>query len=367
MSIKPSEYSRLSLKDRRRLLKEYADLTEEELNVIDPYGGLSLESADHMIENVVGIISIPIAIAPSLKMNDQIYYVPMVTEQKRTITMTNIGIELSNETGGFTAESTDPIMIGQIQILRIPDYEDAYKKVMKQKIELLKLACTISRSRKAVDLQMRKFNTAVGPMAVVELMVNVRDSMGANIVDSMVELIAPIIQELTGGEVKLRILSNLATRRLVTVRVRVTKDKLGENIIDSILDAYAFAEVDPYRASTHNKGIMNGVASVLLATSNDTRAVEAGAHAYAAIDGRYKPLSKWWRGEEGSLMGSLVMPMALGIIGGSTATHPTSKLSLKILGVKTAIELGQIAAAIGLAANLGALYQLVTDGITGIS
>ena len=367
MSIKPSDYSRLSLEDRRRLLKEHAGLSDEELNMIDPQGGLSLDSADHMIENVVGMISIPIAIAPSMRMNDQIYFVPMVTEQKRTITMTNIGIELSESTGGFNVESTEPIMIGQIQILRIPDYEEAYKKVLDQKDELLKLACTASRSRKAVDIQMRNFDTAVGPMAVVELMVNVRDSMGANIVDTMVELIAPIIQELTGGEVKLRILTNLATRRLVTVNVKVPKDKLCEKIINNILDAYAFAEVDPYRAATHNKGIMNGVASVLLATSNDTRAVEAGAHAYAAFDGFYKPLSTWKKDGEGNLLGSLTMPMALGIIGGSTATHPTSKLSLKILGVKTAIELGQIAASIGLAANLGALYQLVTEGITSIS
>ena len=238
---------------------------------------------------------------------------------------------------------------------------------MSKRDKLLELASTVSRSRKAVDLQMRNFHTAVGPMAVVELMVNVRDSMGANIVDTMVELIAPIIQELTGGEVKLRILSNLATRRLVTAIVNVSKDTLGEEIVANILDAYAFAEVDPYRAATHNKGIMNGVASVLLATSNDTRAVEAGAHAYAAIDGYYKPLSKWGKDGEGNLIGSLTMPMALGIIGGSTATHPTSKLSLKILGVKTAVELGQIAASIGLAANLGALYQLVTEGITSIS
>jgi hydroxymethylglutaryl-CoA reductase len=365
--MKPSKYSRLSLEERRRHLREYANLTDEELSQIDPSGGLSLESADHMIENVVGVISVPMAVVPGLTVNGKDYYVPLVTEQKRTITMAKIGLELAQEAGGFTVESTRQIMIGQIQLVEIPDYDAAYVRVMDGKAELLKLANTQSRSRKSVDLQMRRFNTAVGPMAVVELLVDVRDSMGANVVDSMVETIAPTIQELTGGSVKLRILSNLATKRTVTVKVKVSPESIDEKTASDIVEAYAFAHADPYRAATHNKGIMNGVASVLLATSNDTRAVEAGAHAYAAVTGRYVPLSKWSIDEEGGLEGELTMPMALGIIGGSIATHPTSKLALKILGVESAAELGMITASIGLACNLGALYTLVTEGITSIS
>jgi hydroxymethylglutaryl-CoA reductase len=204
-------------------------------------------------------------------------------------------------------------------------------------------------------------------MAVVELMVDVRDSMGANVVDSMVERIAPTIQELTGGRVKLRILSNLATKRTVTVKVQIPFEILDEDTANDIVEAYAFASADPYRAVTHNKGIMNGIAAVLLATSNDTRAVEAGAHAYAAFLGRYKPLSHWSIRDTRCLEGELTIPMALGIIGGSTTTHPTSKLAIKLLRVESAAELGMVTASIGLACNLGALYTLVTEGISSIS
>lgn len=257
-------------------------------------------------------------------------------------------------------------MIGQIQVLDVPDMAEAESKIARSRESLLADANTVSRRRKAVDLRSRSLCTETEEMLVFEVLVDVKDSMGANLVDTICELLAPNLETLTGGRVNMSILSNLATERMVRVHAVVPRDIIGNESIDSIVKAYAFAAADPYRATTHNKGVMNGVIGVLLATSNDTRAVEAGAHSYAALTGRYKPLTRWWKTTGGDLEGMLEMPLPVGTVGGTVQAHRLSRLVLKILGVETASELAMVAGSVGLACNLGALYTLVSEGIMSI-
>lgn len=271
---------------------------------------------------------------------------------------------MTRATGGFRSNSTDPIMIGQIQLAKVEDFGEAEQNLLTNKERIIQRANTQSKTRRALDIKARIIQTSIGPMLVVELLVDVKDSMGANLVDSMCEAVAPLIESLTGGKANVKVVTNLATERLVHVRTVVSEDSLGgSEIVDRIVEASAFAEKDPFRAATHNKGLMNGVSAVLLATSNDTRAVEAGAHAYAAITGRYLPLSTWCKNREGDLVGELTMPMAVGIVGGAISTHPTARTALKIMGAKTATELGGVVASAGLAYNLAALQALVAKGI----
>jgi hydroxymethylglutaryl-CoA reductase len=281
------------------------------------------------------------------------------------VAQASTGARLAALGGGFTAEYTGNIMRGQVQVLGVPDLDAAVRRVLAEKDALLLDANTVSTTRKAVGMDVKTLQSAVGLMMVVELFVDVRDSMGANLVDSMCELIAPTVEKLTGGRVNMRILSNLATERMVRVKATIPALQLGKDVAMRINEACSFAEADPYRAVTHNKGIMNGVVGVLLATGNDTRAVEAGAHAYAALSGRYKPLSTW-RVKDDMLVGSLEMPLSVGTIGGVVQAHRLARLVLKLLGAETASELAMIAGAVGLACNLGALYALVTGGIKGI-
>ena len=352
--------------ERLHLLKEQYNLTEEEAASLLPSGGLDIEAADVMSENVIGTARIPLAIIPGLIMNGQEYSVPVATEQKTIIPMIRNGIEFSSQSGGFNAENTGSTMIGQIQVLDIPDMSKGKEQILLHKDEIIAEANKLSSRRKTIDVQVRSLGTEIGSTLIVEIYVDVQDSMGANIVDEMVETVSPRIARLSGGRVNVRVLSNLATERLVHVDVSIDAHVMGgDEIVDSFVAASCFAEADPYRATTHNKGIMNGVSSVLLALGNDTRAVEAGAHAYAALSGRYRPLSYWRRAGE-KLVGELVLPMAVGIVGGAVSVHPTAKVALKILGVHKAVELGEVVAAVGLASNLGALYTLVTDGITSI-
>lgn len=352
--------------ERLHLLKEQYNLTEEEAASLLPSGGLDIEAADVMSENVVGTTTIPLAIIPGLIMNGQEYSVPVATEQKTIIPMIRNGIEFSSQSGGFNAENTGSTMIGQIQVLDIPDMSKGKEQILLHKDEIIAEANKLSSRRKAIDVQVRSLETEIGSTLIVEIYVDVQDSMGANIVDEMVETVSPRIARLSGGRVNVRVLSNLATERLVHVDVSIDAHVMGgDEIVDSFVAASCFAEADPYRATTHNKGIMNGVSSVLLALGNDTRAVEAGAHAYAALSGRYRPLSYWRRAGE-KLVGELVLPMAVGIVGGAVSVHPTARVALKILGVHKGVELGEVVAAVGLASNLGALYTLVTDGITSI-
>jgi len=326
-------------------------------------GGLDMEMADQMRENVIGITKIPIGLAENFTINEKEILIPIATEERSVITQASTGAGLVDN---FEAETTGNIMIGQIQVLDVPDMEKAKEAVLAEKEALLVDANTLSRSRKAVDLTVKELDSAVGAMLIVQIYADVRDSMGANLVDSICELLAPTVAKITGGRVNMRILSNLATKRMVRVSATVPKERIGADVVDKIIEADAFAWADPYRASTSNKGVMNGIIGLLLATSNDIRAVEAGAHSYAAITGTYRPLTKWIKNENGDLYGRLEMPMSVGTVGGVVRTHKLAGIVLRLLGAETASELSMIAGSVGLASNLGALYIMVTKGIKSI-
>jgi len=348
-------------------VKNFASLSDKEVELLKSTGALRLDQADRMIENVIGTMPIPLGIAVNFLVNGKEYVVPMATEQPSIIAAASKGAEWARATGGFKASSMGSIMIGQVQLTGVKDSEKAKEKVLSNKNEILAVANTQSTRRKAMDVEVRTLETAVGPMFIVELLVDVVDSLGTNLVDSMAEAVAPLIESLTNGKVNLRVVSNLAARRLVRVKAMVAKEIIGgEEVVNRVVKACDFAEADPFRAATHNKGIMNGTSAVLLATGNDTRAVEAGAHAFASMSGKYRSLSTWQKNAEGNLIGSLEMPMPVGIVGGAVSVHPISKIALKILGVKKAAELGEVAASAGLAYNLVALRTLVTGGAKSI-
>ncbi len=346
-----------------------ADLTQEEVELLRTGGGLSLDVADRMIENVVGTIAYPLGVAVNFRINGKDLLVPMALEEPSVVAAASNMARLMREGEGIRATSTDSIMIGQIQILDVPDMDKARKALTEAKTRLLGLAnqqdpILVRVGGGARDLELRVIESKAGPMLVLHLLVDCRDVMGANTVDTMCETLAPIIEELTGGRVLLRIISNLADRRLARAEAVVRKEAIGgEEVVDNILAAWAFADADPYRAATHNKGIMNGVVAVALATAQDHRALEAGAHAYAARSGRYCSLSRWSKNEDGDLFGVLEMPMAVGTVGGVTRSHPMAQLALRVLGVSKAKELAEVMAAVGLAQNLGALRALVQEGI----
>ena len=364
-----SGYYKLSPRDRLLLLKQFADLSETECSLLQNTGSLSLEVADRMIENVVGAMPQPLGIAVNFQINKHDYLIPMVTEEPSVVAAASYAAKMVRDGGGFHTSSTSPVMIGQIQAMVKTDPEAARIRVLAAKQDILKRAneqdpLLSSVGGGAKDVDARVLQTTVGSMVITELHVDCRDAMGANAVNTMAEAVAPMIEELTGGTVYLRIISNLATKRLAKAWCNVPKEAVGgEEIVDGIVNASAFAEADPYRAATHNKGIMNGIIAVILATGNDHRAIEAGAHAFAALKGRYTSLSSWEKDANGNLIGKIELPMAVGLIGGAVKTHPIAKISVKILGVKTANELGEVCAAVGLAQNLGALRALASEGI----
>ncbi len=367
-------FYQLSLEERAHLVRDLIGLDEDEVALL-MRGGLDLQGADTMIENVVGRYALPLGIAVNFLINDRDVLVPMAIEEPSVVAGASHAARLVREGGGFLAESTEPVMIGQIQVLDVPDLEAVRQRILDNRGRILFQAnlghpTLVALGGGAKDLEVRIITeTPVGPMLVVHLLYDVRDAMGANAVNTAAEAVAPLVEELTGGRVTLRILSNLADRRLARARCRVPAQALardglpGEAVIQGIIEAQALAEADPYRAATHNKGIMNGIDALAVATGNDWRAVEAGAHAYATRSGRYSPLTRWRRDEEGDLVGEIELPLALGIVGGATRAHPTARLALKILGVKTARELAEIGAALGLAQNLAALRALATEGI----
>ena len=369
-----SKFYELSLAERLQQLSE-TGLTADDLSALSGESGLTAEQADHMIENVVGTYALPLGVARNFIVNGRAVLVPMVIEEPSVVAAASFMAKLAAAGGGFTAEADPPEMIGQMQVLNVPDLETARERLLAAREELLAEAAQIDPVLLRLGggprgLQVRLLPDAPnGPLLVVHLMYDVRDAMGANAVNTAVERLAPRVEQLTGGRVLLRILSNLADRRLVRVRCTVPLQALAfndftpETVRDGILDAWAFAAADPYRAATHNKGIMNGVDAVVLATGNDWRAVEAGAHAYAARSGRYTSLTTWSKDEHGNLTGLLEMPMAVGIIGGATRVHPGAQAALKLMGVKTAAELAEIIGAVGLAQNLAALRALATEGI----
>ena len=364
-----SGFYKLSIDERLRLVKEFADLTDDEVNMLKAPSSLSLDLADRMIENAIGIFPMPLAIAVNFLINGRDYMIPMVIEETSVVAAASYGAKMTRSKGGIFTSSTEPIMIGQIQAVRIKDPHRARMAILESKEEILKKAneqdpLLVSVGGGAKDLRVKVIDTIRGPMVITELLVDCRDAMGANAVNTMCEAVAPLIERITGGKVFLRIVSNLATERLARAWTVVDKNAVGgEEVVDGIIEAYAFAAADPYRAATHNKGILNGVIAVALATCNDHRAIEAGAHAYAARTGRYLPLSVWEKNEDGDLVGSIEMPMAVGIIGGATRVHPIAKIALKILGVKSARELAEVMAAVGLAQNLAALRALAHEGI----
>jgi len=354
---------------RREALKEFASLTDEEVKTLANTGGLPAEVADHMIENVVGGYTYPLGIAMNFKINGKEYLVPFALEEPSVVAAASNAAKMARVKGGFTVTNTGPVMIGQIQVVNVPRPDTAKAKLLVRKDDLLKKAneqdpMLVSLGGGAKDLIVKKLATLKGPMVIVELLVNTGDAMGANAVNTMAEALTPMVEEITGGRVLLRIISNLADRRLVKATAVFDKETIGgEDVVDGIVYAYAFADADPYRCATHNKGIMNGVVAVGIACGQDIRALEAGAHSYASRSGHYKPLTAWEKNRDGNLVGTLEMPMAVGLVGGAAKTHPTARASIKILGVKTAIELAEVMGAVGLAQNFAALRALASEGI----
>jgi hydroxymethylglutaryl-CoA reductase len=358
-------FYKLSLKERVQIVREFAGLSDEDVEVLmGSAGSLTLDLADRMIENVVGAFPVPLGIAVNFLINGRDYLIPMAIEEPSVVAAASNGARMARVKGGFFTSSTEPIMIGQVQLVNVANPEEAKQAILAAKEQILSKANEGHRTINAKDLNVKIVSASSGPMVVTELHVDCKDAMGANVVDCMAEAVAPLIERLTGGRVYLRIVSNLATKRLAKAWTTVPKEAVGgEEVVNGIVEAYAFAAADPYRAATHNKGIMNGITALVLATGNDVRAVEAGAHAFAALSGQYRPLSFWRKTEDGDLYGEIELPLAVGIIGGATKAHPIARVALKILGVKTARELAEVAAAVGLAQNLAALRALAYEGI----
>src|SRR3989338_574590 len=369
-----------NLEERLAIIKEAAQLSEEEISELKKFAALDFEQADRMIENVICTQQFPLGIATNFRINGKDVLVPMALEEPSVVAAASKAAGIARESGGFTSKATEPIMIGQIQIIGIKNPENAVKKILKEKKQFLEKANSMDRTLEKFGGGAKKISAGVlktikGKMLIVELLVDVRDAMGANAINTMCEAITPQIEEITKGKVLLRIISNLAVHRTVKASAVFSKKALeesfregnlkGEEIVEAILNAYAFAEADVFRACTHNKGIMNGVDAVAIATGNDFRALEAGAHAFAFWKNKqkYKPLTKYYKDKSGNLVGEIELPIAVGLVGGATKTHPIAKICVKILGVKTAQELAEIIACTGLANNLAALRALATEGI----
>ncbi len=364
-----SGFYKLSSAERLRIVKEFAQLSEEEANAIKNTGALDTEQVSKMIENVIGVMEVPLGIATNFLINGKDYLIPMAIEEPSVVAAASNAAKMARVKGGFFTESTEPRMIGQIQLCDVKNAAKAKKSILANKEKILELAnqqdATLVRlGGGAEELEVNVIKTQTGKMVIAHLIVDCRDAMGANAVNTMCEAVAPVIEEIGGGKVLLRIISNLAVHRLARARATFARETIGgEEVVDAILKAYAFAAGDAYRCATHNKGIMNGITAIALATGNDTRAVEAGAHAYAAITGRYMPLTTYEKNKDGDLVGRIELPIAVGIIGGATAVHPVAKANIKLLGVKSARELAEVMASVGLAQNFAALRALATEGI----
>jgi hydroxymethylglutaryl-CoA reductase len=365
----------MPLHERGATVADWAELSPEQLVALDGAAGLSPEQADHMIENVVGTHALPLGIAVNFLVNGRDVLVPMAIEEPSVVAGASFMARLARAGGGFWAHTSEPEMIGQMQILDTPDPASARLALLQNKARILEIAngidpVIVKFGGGARDLEVRLISESpIGPFLVAHLIYDTRDAMGANAVNTACESLAPVVEQITGGRVHLRILSNLADRRLARARCAIPAASLafgdfaGETVRERIIEAWAFAAADPYRAATHNKGIMNGVDAVVIATGNDWRAIEAGAHSYAARSGRYTSLSSWGKDGDGNLAGSLEMPMAVGTVGGATRVHPTAQAALRVLGVKSARELAEIIVSVGLAQNLAALRALATEGI----
>ena len=362
-------FYRMPIEERLRIVKEFAQLTDEEERALSGQGGIDPMIPDRMVENAVGAFPLPLGVAANFRINETEYLIPMAIEEPSVIAAASNAAKMALDGGGFATSSSPPVMIGQIQLTGLSDPFAAKMRVLREKSGIIELAneqdpMLVKVGGGAKDIEVRVVDSETGPQVVVHILVDVRDAMGANAVNTMAEAVAPMLERMTGGRVYLRILSNLAVYRLARATALWRKDAIGgEDVVDGIVEAYAFANADPFRCTTHNKGIMNGIDAVMLATGNDTRAIEAGAHSFAALGGRYKPLTTFEKTAEGDLTGTIELPMAVGLVGGATKVHPTARACIKLLGVKSASELAEVAAAVGLAQNFAALRALATVGI----
>lgn len=362
-----SGFYKLPMKKRIKLLKTFAGLTRKDIKVLKHNSALRHETADMMIENVVSTMQLPLGIATHFRINGTDRLIPMAIEESSVVAAASHAAKLARPAGGFRAEADDPIMIGQIQLAGIKNMKRAKRCVLSKKAEIKAIAngresTLIKLGGGLKDIELRELSTKRGKMLIAHLFVDVCDAMGANAVNSYCEDLAPYLEELTGGRAVLKIISNLAVKRMVRAQAVWKRSVVGKEIIDGILDACAFAEADKFRAATHNKGVMNAIDAVLIATCNDWRAAEAGAHAYAALHG-YGPLTAYSKNKNGDLVGTIELPLAVGTIGGATKMHPVAQVALKVLGVKDAKELAETAACVGLANNFAALRAMVKEGI----
>ncbi len=374
----PGFYRRTTA-ERRAFVQRWAGLSDEELRALEFPPGVDAGVVERMIENVVGVMSVPLGIATNFRINGREYLVPMAIEEPSVVAAASNAAKVARAAGGFSAQSTAPVMIGQVQLVGVPDPAAARLRILDRRDELLAAAnakdpVLVKFGGGAKELEVRLVASARGPMLVVHLLVDARDAGGMNAVNTMCEALAPELARLAGGRAVLRIISNLAIHRLARAHATFRADQLatptatGAEVVEGILDAYAFAAADPFRCATHNKGIMNGVSAVVLASGNDFRAVESGAHTYAAWqaagDGTVvRPLTTYEKDRDGNLVGSIELPVPVGLVGGATAVHPTARAVVKILGVRSARELGELLAAVGLAQNFAALRALATEGI----
>lgn len=361
--------------ERLAVLASVAGMGSEDRQLLAGPGALPLGTADGMIENVIGTFELPMGVATNFQVNGRDVLVPMVVEEPSVVAAASFMAKLARSSGGFFTSSSQPLMRAQVQMVGMTDPHGVRHAVLAHRAAIIEVANSkdkvlVGLGGGCQDLEVHVFeHTPRGPMVVVHLIVDVRDAMGANTVNTMAEMVAPLLERITGASVRLRILSNLADLRLARAAVTLSPEQLntaqyrGEEVIEGILDAYTFAAVDPYRAATHNKGIMNGIDPVIVATGNDWRAVEAGAHAYAARSGRYTSLTHWEKNRAGHLVGTIEVPMPVGLVGGATKTHPLARWALRLMQVSSAQELGEIVAAVGLAQNLAAMRALSTEGI----
>jgi hydroxymethylglutaryl-CoA reductase len=362
-----SGFYKLPIEKRREFVQKFVDLTPEDMQAFS--SGLDLTTADRMIENVLGIFEIPLGVAVNFRINGKDYLLPMAIEESSVVAAASNAAKIARIKGGFSATCSEPLMIGQLQLLQIKDVVSAAEEIIKHKEQLLMLAnaqdkILVGLGGGAKDLEVRILEGPSGKMIVTHLVVDVRDAMGANAVNTMCEALAPLLEEITGGKVRLKILTNLADKRLVKATAVFDKEKMGgDAVVDAFLESYILASIDPYRAATHNKGIMNGIDALIIATGNDFRAIEAGAHAYAARNGQYSSLTCYSKNEHGDLVGEIELPMAVGVVGGAANMHPKAKLCRKILGVQTAKELAMVVGSLGLAQNFAAVFALSTVGI----
>ena len=370
-------FYKLDVEQRRRMVADLANLNDEHIAALAASGELDDASADRMIENVIGTMSLPVGVATNFIIDEKHYVVPFCLEESSVVAAASNMAKRCHAKGGFSSNNDAPMMIAQIQLLDVGDHDAAIQQIEKNKLQLMELANSLPSTMIRLgggckNITTRLLETLSGPMLIVHIHVDCRDAMGANAVNTMAELLAPELEKMTSGRSLLRILSNLATQRLARVTATFTPEEMsntgdsddGKSIIDGILEAHHFAMADPYRAATHNKGVMNGISAVAVACGQDWRAVEAGCHAYVAYhQERYGSMTHWEKDSEGNLVGTIETPMAVGIVGGASKVHPVARANLEILGVESAQELASVMAAAGLAQNLGALRALATSGI----